>query len=76
MSKKDNGSEKFYGVVTVGDRGQVVIPADARRQFGIDPGDKLLAINGNDDVIVLAKAEHIQEQLTELTKFIEATKDD
>jgi AbrB family looped-hinge helix DNA binding protein len=32
----------FYGSVTVGERGQVVIPAEARNEMGIRPGDKLL----------------------------------
>ncbi len=34
--------KKFYGSVTVSQRGQIVIPAEARRDFGIDAGDKLL----------------------------------
>ena len=38
-------AEHFYGTVTVGERGQVVIPAEARRQFGIETGDKLLVFN-------------------------------
>ena len=32
----------FYGSVTVGERGQVVIPAEARAELDIAPGDKLL----------------------------------
>lgn len=32
----------FHGATTVGERGQVVIPAAARRELGIEPGDKLL----------------------------------
>ncbi len=32
----------FLGNVTVGERGQVVIPAEARKALGIEPGDKLL----------------------------------
>ncbi len=32
----------FFGAVTVGERGQVVIPADARKRCNMDPGDKLL----------------------------------
>jgi len=32
----------FYGAVTVGERGQVVIPAEARRDADITAGDKLL----------------------------------
>jgi len=34
--------KKFYGSITVSERGQVVIPADARKDFGIKAGDKLL----------------------------------
>jgi AbrB family looped-hinge helix DNA binding protein len=34
--------KKFYGSVTVSERGQVVIPVDARKDFGIKTGDKLL----------------------------------
>jgi len=29
-------------MVTVGERGQIVIPAEARRELGIEPGDKLI----------------------------------
>ncbi|MBI1757161.1 MAG: AbrB/MazE/SpoVT family DNA-binding domain-containing protein [Fimbriimonas ginsengisoli] len=32
----------FYGTATVGERGQLVIPAEARQQLGIHPGDKVL----------------------------------
>lgn len=34
--------ECFYGSVTVGERGQIVIPAEARTEMGIQQGDKLL----------------------------------
>jgi len=37
---------RFYDVVTVGERGQVVIPSKARKALGIKPGDKLLALEG------------------------------
>ena len=32
----------FYGSVTVGERGQIVIPAEARAALDIQPGEKLL----------------------------------
>jgi AbrB family looped-hinge helix DNA binding protein len=35
---------KVYGVVTVGKRGQVVIPAQIRKDYQINPGDKLFVI--------------------------------
>jgi AbrB family looped-hinge helix DNA binding protein len=34
--------KKFYGSVTVSERGQIVIPAEARKDFNIDGGDKIL----------------------------------
>lgn len=34
----------FFGSVTVGERGQIVIPKRARELFGIAPGDKLLVL--------------------------------
>lgn len=39
-----NFDECFYGSVTVGERGQIVIPAEARSELGIQPGDKLLVM--------------------------------
>jgi AbrB family looped-hinge helix DNA binding protein len=40
--KQFSWDDHFYGAVTVGERGQVVIPASARKRFNIEPGDKLL----------------------------------
>ena len=38
-------SDLFLGAVTVGERGQVVIPAEAREAYGIHGGDKLLVFH-------------------------------
>ena len=34
----------LYGMVKVGEKGQIVIPADARKTFCIKPGDSLLTL--------------------------------
>jgi len=53
---------KFYGAVTVGERGQVVIPSEARGDFEIKPADKLLVFGGpHGDILILAKAESVTE---------------
>jgi AbrB family looped-hinge helix DNA binding protein len=39
LSQKE---QPFYGSVTVGERGQVVVPVGARKRFNVNPGDKLL----------------------------------
>ena len=36
--------DHFYGSVTVGERGQIVIPAEARKRYHIETGDKLLIL--------------------------------
>ena len=42
MADHTDIDELFYGTVTVGERGQVVIPAQAREDFDVNAGDKLL----------------------------------
>lgn len=37
-------THSFYGSVTVGERGQIVIPTEARKQLDMNPGDKLLVM--------------------------------
>ena len=34
----------LFGVVKVGDKGQIVIPRDARNQYDIKPGDALIVL--------------------------------
>jgi AbrB family looped-hinge helix DNA binding protein len=47
--------DAFYGAVTVGERGQVVIPAEARRMMGVVAGDKLLVLgHPHGDGVILA----------------------
>lgn len=37
--------EIFFGTATVGERGQIVIPAEARKRLNINPGDKMLVMS-------------------------------
>lgn len=39
-----NKNIELAGTVTVGPKGQVVIPVDVREKMGIAPGDKLVAL--------------------------------
>ena len=58
---------EFCGAVTVGERGQVVIPANIRQDLKINPGDKLLVLGGKSGRIVFVKSD-------ELTKFLSKAK--
>ena len=52
----------IYGTAKVGERGQIVIPAEARKEFKIRAGDLLLVVRGvGRQGIVLVKAETVKE---------------
>lgn len=50
-----------YGIVTVGERGQIVIPKEARDQFDIKPGEKLVVAGDVNKGITIVKAERMKE---------------
>lgn len=63
---------KFYDVVTVGERGQVVIPAKARKQLGIRAGEKLLAFEGPfGNGVVLMKTEGVSKLADKISKYVD-----
>ena len=43
---------QLLGIATIGPKGQVVIPAEAREKMGIEPGDKLVSVYVKDKNIV------------------------
>ena len=51
----------IYGIVTVGERGQIVIPKKAREHFKIKPGDKLLVAGDLKKGIAVQKASVMKE---------------
>ena len=51
----------LFGIVTVGDKGQVVIPAKARKLFDISPGDQLVILGDEAQGLAIIKAESFLE---------------
>ena len=51
----------MFGVVTVGDKGQIVIPVRARRVFNINPGDQLMVLGDENSGIALVNARYFLE---------------
>ena len=60
---------KVYGAVTVGERGQVVIPAEIRKSFKIEPGDKLFVLVKS-DMISLIPAEEFNQFLSQVSEML------
>ena len=46
----------LFGLVTVGDKGQIVIPAKARKIFEISTGDQLVVLGDESQGLALVKA--------------------
>ena len=46
----------LFGMVTVGDKGQIVIPARARKLFDISPGDQLVVLGDESQGMAIIKA--------------------
>lgn len=52
------GHGKCYGTTVVGERGQVVIPADAREELNIKAGEKLIVFgNPKRGIVILFKSD-------------------
>jgi AbrB family looped-hinge helix DNA binding protein len=56
-------NKKFYGSVTVSERGQVVIPTEARKDFGIKAGDKLLVFGDLEKGLGIATVEIMKKTM-------------
>ena len=53
--------DKFVGIAKVGEKGQIVIPKEARDMFGIKPGDSIIVLSDKSKGIALLKAEAIED---------------
>ena len=63
------GEHKCFGSLTVSPRGQVVIPASARRELAINTGDTFLVFNAfRGKGLILFKAEAVEEVLNEMSE--------
>ncbi|MBQ6437618.1 MAG: AbrB/MazE/SpoVT family DNA-binding domain-containing protein [Bacteroidales bacterium] len=62
MQEKDG--KYIFGVVKVGDKGQIVIPKDARNVYKINPGDALILL-GDEKGMALLKTEIFQNAINQ-----------
>ena len=60
----ENG-KYIFGVVKVGERGQIVIPKEAREIYGIKAGDSLLVL-GDTKGMAVVKTEIFQDKIDEM----------
>ena len=59
--------DAFQGSVTVGERGQIVIPAEARKKYDISPGDKVLVIgHPSGSGIIICKIDDMRQMMSSM----------
>lgn len=51
----------IFGTVKVGEKGQIVIPKEARVIFNIKPGDSLIVLGDESQGIAIVKTEILEE---------------
>lgn len=70
QSKKESGCCKVEAVISVDERGQVVLPKEIREKMGLKKGDKLalsvMEKNGCPCCMVLTKVEFLGKKIDEL----------
>ena len=58
--------QRVFGTAKVGDRGQIVIPKEARELFGIHPGDTLLIVGEAETGLIISRPEVLNNLANEL----------
>ncbi len=65
---------QFYGSTTVGERGQIVLPAKLREDMEINAGDKLLVLSNGPpgkEGIMIMKAEVLNDMVAMMNKHLQ-----
>ena len=62
----------LFGIVTVGDKGQIVIPAKARKVFEIKTGDQLVILGDETQGMAIIKADNFLNLAEAIRKNIES----
>ena len=64
-------AKRVFGTAKVGDRGQIVIPKEAREFFGIQPGDTLLILGKNETGLIVTKPETLNNLANQIFQSVE-----
>ncbi len=63
-------SQRVFGTAKVGDRGQIVIPKEARELFGIRPGDTLLILGETETGLIVTRPEVLNDLADEILNTV------
>lgn len=77
MKNSTRACHQFFGICTLGERGQAVIPAGARKKLNLKKGEKLFVFGLKDEMIGFVKirfaqniAKRLEQKLNSLNDVI------
>lgn len=80
MKTLHHKKKHFFGTATIGEKGQIVVPVEARDAMKLKKGDKLLVFGVGDDTVTFTKlarlekfASHLEGRLTTIRRIIKKT---
>ena len=68
-------TRRVFGTAKVGERGQIVIPKEARELFQIQPGDTLLILGEEDKGLIISRPELLRDLADQIFYNKEQTHD-
>lgn len=68
---------RFYGATTIGERGQVVIPAEARKDLDLAHSTKVMVFSGGPigEGLLILKADSVAEMIARANQMLSGVKD-
>lgn len=85
MKEKEDEKQEFenpweniegFGTTTLGERGQVVIPAEIREKLGLEPGEKFMVLLHGFGSVVLLSEDRFKEAMSGFEDKIKELKQD
>ena len=62
---------KYAWMVKIGEKGQFVIPKEAREAFGLHPGDEILVLGDKEKGVAILPKSKQQDYIKQIFKVIE-----
>lgn len=61
---KNSSKDRFIVSVKVGEKGQIIVPKEAREMFNISPGDTLMFLGDKERGIALMKSDDVYDLMS------------
>ena len=61
---KNISKDRFIVSVKVGEKGQIIVPKEAREMFNIQPGDTLMVLGDKERGLALMKSDDVYELMS------------